>query len=207
MKKIPTLFRREFEDHEVKRTLPEVIRGMDWVLRGEGYATVKMDGACCAIIGGEFYKRYDVKNGQTPPAGAIPCCPPDKVTGHHPHWVKVDPKNPADRWFVAAYKNSDCALIDGTYEAVGRHFQSNPYNMQDDMLEPHGCRIVSVERTYNGIKKYLTDHNIEGFVFWKDNEPRCKIKRSDFGLEWNPRAKQYREQRAKEKAQNGKRSS
>ncbi len=29
------------------------------------------------------------------------------------------------------------------------------------------------------------EHYIEGIVFWKDGEPRCKIKRSDFGLEWN----------------------
>ena len=23
-----------------------------------------------------------------------------------------------------------------------------------------------------------------GIVFWKDGEPRCKIKRSDFGFKW-----------------------
>lgn len=28
------------------------------------------------------------------------------------------------------------------------------------------------------------EHEIEGIVFWKDGEPRCKIKRSDFGFEW-----------------------
>lgn len=186
MRKIPTLFKRVFEDHEIKETLPEVIRGMEWVLRGEGYATVKMDGACCAIIDGEFYKRYDAKNGKEPPAGAIPCCPPDKITGHHPHWVKVNPDNPSDRWFVAALKNTFCP-VDGTYEAIGRHFQGNPYRMSDDMLEPHGCRVVYVERTYEGIKKYLEEHNIEGLVFWKDDKPRCKIKRTDFGFPWNPR--------------------
>ena len=106
MKKIPTLFNRVFEDHKLKETLPVVIRGMEWVMRGEGYPTVKMDGACCAIIGGKFYKRFDAKNGKTPPAGAIPCCKPDPVTGHWPHWIPVDENNPGDRWFVAAKKNT-----------------------------------------------------------------------------------------------------
>ena len=35
------------------------------------------------------------------------------------------------------------------------------------------------------IKKYLEENNIEGLVFWKDGEPKCKIKRTDFGFEWN----------------------
>lgn len=26
---------------------------------------------------------------------------------------------------------------------------------------------------------------MEGIVFWKDGEPKCKIKRSDFGFPWN----------------------
>jgi hypothetical protein len=44
---------------------------------------------------------------------------------------------------------------------------------------------VEVERTYEGIKKWLTDNYKEGFVFWLEGETKCKIKRSDFGLEWN----------------------
>lgn len=31
---------------------------------------------------------------------------------------------------------------------------------------------------------YLSEHYIEGIVFWKDGEPKCKIKRSDFGFKW-----------------------
>ncbi len=38
--------------------------------------------------------------------------------------------------------------------------------------------------TFEGIKQYLTDNNIEGIVFWLDGEPKCKIKRSDFGLKY-----------------------
>ena len=63
MKKIPTLFRREFQDHHVISISRDVTPGLEWVLAGEGVATEKIDGACCAIIDGVFYKRYDAKKG------------------------------------------------------------------------------------------------------------------------------------------------
>ncbi len=40
---------------------------MEWILGGEGTATEKIDGSCCAAIGGVFYKRYDAKRGKIPP--------------------------------------------------------------------------------------------------------------------------------------------
>lgn len=97
MKKIPTLFEREFKDHKVVKVLPKVHPRMEWVLKGEGVATVKYDGSCCAVIDGEYYKRYDCKKGKIPPEGFIPCCKPDSITGHWPGWVKVDENNPSDK--------------------------------------------------------------------------------------------------------------
>lgn len=190
MKKIPTLFEREFKDHNVIKILPKVHPGMEWVFEGYGIATVKYDGSCCAVIDGKFYKRYDCKKGKVPPEGFIPCCEPDAITGHWPGWVKVDENNPSDKWFVTAYEmtvmleNHGMKLSDGTYEAVGRCFQNNPYNFTSNKLIKHGKEIVEVERTFEGIKKYLSEHEIEGLVFWKDGIPQCKIKRSDFGFEW-----------------------
>ena len=185
MKKIPTLFVRTFEGHNVTKTLPEVTPGFEWVLAGEGIATVKWDGACCAIINGELYRRYDAKRGKTPPEGAIPCCDPDPVTGHWPHWVKCDPNRPDDKWFfVARSATTSFALPDGTYEAVGKHFNGNPYEIVDDVFIEHGKDIIEVERSFEGIRDYLGSHPIEGIVFWKDGEPQCKIKRTDFGFEW-----------------------
>ena len=185
MKKIPTLFERVFENHKKVGILPKVTPGMEWVLEGRGTATVKYDGSCCAIINGELYKRYDAKHGKKAPEGAIPCCEPDPVTGHHPHWLKVDENEPADRWFIAAYEATPKAEIhEGTYEAIGLHFNSNRYNLDKDILVRHGEDMVEVERTFEGIRKYLEEHNIEGLVFWKDGHPACKIKRSDFGFAW-----------------------
>ena len=183
MKKIPTLFEREFKNHKVVGITDKVTPGCEWVLEGRGDATIKIDGSCTAIINGEFYKRYDAKKGKKPPEGAIPCCDADPITGHHPHWVKVDENNPADRWFVHAYRNTPDPT-DGTYEAIGVHFQGNPYGLYDDILVPHGRNILYISRTFEGIKEYLANHHIEGIVFWLDGEPRCKIKRSDFGFEW-----------------------
>ena len=107
MKKIPTLFERVYENHKIVDILPNVTKGMEWVLKGEGVATLKIDGSCCAIINGEFYKRYDAKGGKQIPEGAIKCQEePDPITGHLPCWVKVDENKPEDKWFMEAYKNA-----------------------------------------------------------------------------------------------------
>ena len=59
MKKIPTLFERVFDNHHKVGINNKVHPGMEWVLGGEGTATEKIDGSCCTVIGGVFYKRYD----------------------------------------------------------------------------------------------------------------------------------------------------
>lgn len=207
MKKIPTLFTRTFENHRVVGITPEITPGCeDAFLRG--VATVKFDGACCAIIDGVFYKRYDAKKGKTPPANAIPCCDPDPVTGHWPHWVPVDFNDPKDKWFVKALEKYNEAwdpdnnkeipprftapAPDGTYEACGLHFNGNPYNLEYDILVPHGTEeiigltetIFPLTRTFESVRNYLQNRPMEGIVFWLNNEPVCKIKRSDFGFEW-----------------------
>ena len=190
MKKIPTVFERQYENHKVVGISDKITDGCEEAFK-KGIATVKWDGSCTAIIGGEFYKRYDAKKGKRPPAGAIPCQQdPDPITGHHPHWVKVDPNSPADKWFKEAYDttaiwtNEGHSLPDGTYEAIGLHFNGNPYGMNIDQLVRHGIDVLEVRRDFNSIKKFLEENEIEGIVFWLDGEPKCKIKRSDFGFEW-----------------------
>ena len=44
MKKIPTLFKRVYTDGRVTGITDEVNPGLEWVLAGEGQATVKIDG-------------------------------------------------------------------------------------------------------------------------------------------------------------------
>ena len=168
------------------------------MLNGEGIATVKYDGSCCAFFDANLYKRYDAKNGKKIPDGAIPCQgKADSVTGHFPCWVKCSERNPADKWFIKALHTyierkdlrafidkKSFVLREQTYEAIGKHFQGNPYGLDCDCLIPHGTDIVDVKRDFDGIYDYLQSHYIEGLVFWKDGKPQCKIKRSDFGLPW-----------------------
>ena len=189
MKKIPTIFERVYDGHSIVGLYRDIVPGFEWVLTGEGEATVKFDGSCCAFANGKFYKRFDAKPGREIPDGAIPCCPPDSVTGHWPHWVEVRSGDPADVWFLRARDNnldvpspSDRFI---TYEAVGQHFNGNPYGMDDDILIRHGSvKCSHLVRSFDGICEYLRCSDVEGIVFWKDGEPRGKIKRTDFGFPW-----------------------
>lgn len=185
MKKMPTLFKREFFGHNIKKTYNIADGRCQWVLFGEGYATEKLDGTCCMIMDGNIYRRYDYKQGRTLPKNAIPCQDkPDPITGHFPHWIECDSKNPSDKYHIDAF-NRQKPLENGTYELIGKHFNSNPYNLDIDVLEKHGIRILNdVPRDYEGIKEYLKEHYIEGIVFYRGNGEMCKIKRSDFNFKW-----------------------
>lgn len=189
MKKIPTLFVREFENHKVVRITDEFTNDSCKEAFLYGIPTLKIDGSCCAIINGEFYKRYDAKKGKAIPEGAIKCQEePDQVTGHFPCWVKVDANNSADKWFMEAYKNYVKLYglpENGTYEAIGKHFQGNPYGRDYDIIEKHGrIEIILRERTFESVKEWLEKNKDEGIVFWYNDNPVCKIKRSDFNLDW-----------------------
>ena len=193
MKKIPTLFERIYENHRVVGITENITEGCEEAFK-KGIATVKWDGSCTAIINGEFYRRFDAKKGKRIPEGAIPCQEKeDPITGHFPHWVKVNPNDPAEKWYMEAYKNSSfkkfvaegVPLPDGTYEAIGVHFQGNPYGLNQDELKPHGKDILKVRRTFKDVRKFLEENEIEGIVFWLDGKPVCKIKRTDFGFGWN----------------------
>lgn len=194
MKKIPMLYERDYcnytsrgygdNDFTFKNKKP--IAGMEWVEEGKGVATIKYDGSCCAIIDGELYKRYDAGiKGRKVPDGAIPCQEEaDPITKHFPCWVACSRDNPADKYFYAAYDLKK-DWEDGTYELVGAKVQRNPYNLPNHQLWKHGKDIIEVGRDFESIKKYLENHEIEGIVFWLDGEPKCKIRRKDFGFRWN----------------------
>lgn len=186
MKKIPVIFEMEYENHK-GRAINKIRSGFESVLEN-GTATLKYDGSACAIFNNELYKRYDAKNGKPIPDGAVKCQEePDSITGHMPCWVRCDRNNPEDKWFFAAYDNTNHLEIENnkTYEAIGKHFNGNKYNMAKDILIHHGKRIIDdLPRTYEGIKEYLGSHDIEGIVFWYNDEPVAKIRRKDFGFKW-----------------------
>lgn len=187
MKKIPTLFERVFEGHKIVDVIPNITPGCEDALIN-GIPTIKIDGTCCAIIGGNLYRRYDARAGKAVPEGAIPCQDqPDSITGHWPHWLRVDRNNPNDKWIWIAYYNREKPFShDCTAEVYGKHINGNPYNMEVDTIEEHGKRVIMdlKSRDFEGVKEWLQTHMEEGIVFWLDGAPVCKIKRSDFGLPW-----------------------
>jgi len=210
MKKIPTLFTRVFKDHVIVDVLNEVTPGCEWVINGEGVATRKLDGTCCLIQDGKIFARYDFKvnSGRTLPDGAIPCqVEADAVTGHFPHWVEVKDQ-PQYKWHKTAFENALKAgrvFEDGTYELIGKHFMGNPEhvinleNESGDILVKHGAVVLEgVPRDFEGIKDYLREHEIEGIVFHRIDTlgkviDMCKIKRTDFGFEWNGSTEKQRQ--------------
>lgn len=190
MKKMPTLFTREFEDHHIVKTLNEVTPGCEWVINGEGVATEKLDGTCTLFKDGRLWRRYDAKHGKPVPQNAVPCQPEaDPITGHFPCWLPITDDKGDNKWFCRAYERQ---LAEGyafeenqTYELCGPHFQTNPYGLEQDRFYKHGEKILpDVPRDYDGIRQYLRDHMIEGIVFHRGNGDMCKIKRSDFGFPW-----------------------
>jgi len=180
MKKVISLFQRNYETDRLVRD--EVVPGAEWVLAGEGRATRKFDGSCCAVIGGKFFKRYELKPGKTAPAGFIAAQEPDAVTGECPGWVPVA-DGPEDKWFRTAYINScmpEEEMDDGTYEAIGPHFQGNPERQQQDILVRHGIVDVDAPRTFTELREWFKVADMEGVVWHHPDGHMVKIKAKDF---------------------------
>ena len=90
MQKIPTLFVRDetTKGHPVTSTVkPEC----QWVLDGEGLATLKIDGTNVRIVRGELQKRQKPKDRDYDDAAYAPCHRDD----------------PADRWAWAGCRAVD----------------------------------------------------------------------------------------------------
>lgn len=190
MKKINTLFKKD--PNNLSRVINEVNPENQWVLDGEGIATRKWDGTACAIIDGLLYKRYDVKKGRTVPENAIPCQEPDEITGHWPHWVKIDMNDPQDRYFTEAWKGSLLEEQQGwrassrveTYELIGPKINGNKELRDRHELVKHGDVAADgeMELSFEGLRQYLNSHDIEGIVFHHPDGRMAKIRKSDFGI-------------------------
>lgn len=193
MKKIISLFQRNYDGDRLVRN--EVTPGAEWVVNGEGLPFEKIDGTCCLIKGNDLYKRYDSKNGKTPPEGFIPAQDPDPVTGHWPGWVKVGFGND-DKWHREALNNTGNGFLfrEGTYELVGPKIQGNPHRCYQHILIYHkDCILhdaVELPRDFVSIREYLKEKNkvkyFEGIVFHHSDGRMVKIKARDFGVKLFP---------------------
>lgn len=182
MKKIPSLFMRNYDSDRL--VINEVVKGSEWVVEGEGVATRKFDGTCCMIKDGLFYKRYDAKQGKTPPEDFIPAQEPDSVTKHWPGWIRVSETDPVDKYFREA-RSLYANMNDGTYELCGEKVNANPEKVLGHILIKHGEIILDAPRTFEELKKWFATQDIEGIVWHNPDGRMVKIKKKDFGLKRN----------------------
>lgn len=185
MEKIISLFARNYHSDRLVRD--EIVKGAEWVANGEGIATRKFDGTSCLIEDGKLYKRYDAKKGRQPPVNFRPAQKdPDPISGHWPGWLPVSIENPDDRWHVEAWRNANVGagtLDDGTYELRGPKIQGNPERFNFHVLIKHGVDVVlNCPRTFDALREFLAENDIEGIVWHHNNGAMVKIKGKDFGL-------------------------
>lgn len=180
MEKIPTMFERDW-DGDRSRVVNAITPGCEWVAAGEGIATRKYDGTCCAVIGGALYKRHEVKPGKPFP-DAFRQLSTDEQTGKTIGYLPVG-DGPEDRWHREALANAGTPLPDGTYELVGPKIQGNPedYNLHVLISHRHAETYDDVPRDFDGIKAWLECHDVEGIVFHNWGR-MAKIKARDFGI-------------------------
>jgi len=178
MKKMKTVFIIDRGNSSI--AINEVMPGSEWVLKGEGIATVKMDGTSCLVRDGKLFKRYDAKPGRVPPVGFEACGEPDEITGHNPGWVPVLDA-PENKHHLEAFRGE---FADGTYELVGKRIQGNPYGLDGHELRRHGEVVVEVPRTFEGLREWLEVNMVEGLVFHHPDGRMAKIRRKDFNFKW-----------------------
>ena len=176
MKKIPSLFKRNYETHVVYN---EVTEGCEWVTLGEGIATRKYDGTACMVKDKVLYKRYDAKKKGIPING-IACQPePDPATRHWPWWVPVTCSS-EDKYYREAFTGDE---RNGTYELCGPKINGNPEKYDFHVLIPHGMeKCLLCPRTFNEVRDFIKEQGIEGIVWHHPDGRMCKIKLRDFGI-------------------------
>lgn len=186
MKKIPTLFKRDFTQPGNPIT-PEYNDGTEWVVAGEGIATRKYDGMCCMVRDHKLYKRHEVRPGKTAPSDFEQVAH-DEETAKSYGWVQVG-WGSEDKYFREAIEElggspDKVDLPDGTYELVGPKVQGNPENAENHRLITHATaeEYHDAPLEYDALERWLADKNIEGLVWHHPDGRMVKIKKKDFRL-------------------------
>lgn len=178
MEKIISLFQRNYDGDRLVRD--EIVPGAEWVVNGEGIATIKFDGTSCLVQDGCLFKRYDAKPGRKPPSGFRMSGDPDPVTGREQGWVPVG-SGSEDKWHREAFFGQE----PGTYELCGPKIQGNPHHLAHHVLIRHGMdAVLDAPCDFDGLKKFFTAHRMEGLVWHHPDGRMVKIKAKDFGLRW-----------------------
>lgn len=187
MRKIPTLFQRD--PHDRRYVLPVVTQTCEWVLAGEGVATIKYDGTCTMFDGERWWARREVKPGKTPPPEWREV-DFDEVTGKRVGWEPIE--RSAFASVFASATRSAAPRAGATYELVGPKVNRNPHAFAEHRLVRHGLdEIGSAPRQFDELRNFLLlkpspelPGYIEGIVWWRKlDDPDAglaKLKVRDF---------------------------
>lgn len=183
MKKIPTLFVRDYSEPRAPRLTAALTPGCEWVLDGEGVATRKFDGTCVMLDSdGRWWARREVKAGKTPPPGFMRE-QHDETTGKSVGWEPVEQSSFLrflEEALVPATVENSAGWKPGTYELCGPKINGNPEGFNAHILIPHGMFKVGAPRTYAGLREYLAEHDWEGLVWHHPDGRMAKIKKRDY---------------------------
>ena len=187
MRKIPTLFRRDPND--MRRVLPELTPGCEWVLAGEGVATRKYDGTCLMLdTDGVWWARREVKPGKGTPDGFV-ALETDETTGKTVGWEPVEQSS-----FAKLFAAMERPGFPGTYELVGPKVNGNPERLDRHRLILHAIaqpapaaelRLVGLDAAtaLERLGPWLIDlagYGWEGVVWHHPDGRMAKLKARDF---------------------------
>ena len=183
MKKIPTLFKRDFEGSNGRYVLPEVTSGCEWVLAGEGVPTRKFDGTCTMFDGSRWWARREVKMSKgTLPVGFEPISY-DETTEKWVGWEPIEQSGFAKFHAEALGDSEPGDWQPGTYELIGPKINGDPEGWGSHSLVPHGA-VVLVNPdpiTFETLRDALTgDFRFEGIVWHHPDGSMAKLKKRDF---------------------------
>lgn len=188
MRKIPTVFVRDFRTHLVT---PEVTPGCEWVLKGEGVPTRKFDGTCVYKDDeGKWWARRTVKEGRTPPANFVPI---EKAKHRDTEitigWTPIEDSPHYGVWLLA--RDASPTPDAGTYELIGPDIpepDANPERVSWPGLVAHRAAVrlhhVPTSPTFAKLGAYLTlkheECGMEGIVWHHPDGRMAKLKAKDF---------------------------
>lgn len=183
MKKIPTLFVRDFERDNGRYVTGEVTPGCEWVLAGEGVATRKYDGTCVMLDDqGTWWARREVKPGKRMPGIYLPI-ETDEATGKTVGWEPI-----AQSPFAKFHAEALDALGDpGTYELIGPKINGNPERRERHALIAHSWAtrfgsdwaLGSFDEIRGSVLELADELGCEGIVWHQPDGRMAKIKARD----------------------------
>jgi hypothetical protein len=190
MRKIPTLFVRDFTEPSNGRYVTEEITpGCEWVLAGEGVPTRKYDGTCVMLDPeGRWWARREVKQGKTPPPNWVPV-EADATTGKTVGWEPIE-QSAFAKFHAEAVTATRAGWDAGSYELIGPKVNGNPEGFDRHTLVPHAeAEVIDMAEDGPGpysadeirhMVRWVAERGWEGIVWHHPDGRMAKIKVRDF---------------------------